>query len=119
MRYLIAVVILMSLSACGKDVSYITGATGATGNRGPAGEVGPSGTPGSNAMSWTPVQFCKGTTHYPDTFCEVGYCYEGNIYATYSANDGFSSETPSGIYASNGINCSCTFTISANCAVGN
>jgi len=123
MKYLIAVVILMSLSACGKDVQYVTGPVGATGAQGPAGQNGSDGTNGTNGTNASPitiVQFCQScVTHYPDTFAEIGFCSNGSIYGTYSANDGFSSEIVPGLYSSNGINCSCTFTVGANCAVSN
>lgn len=102
------------LSGCGK-----VGPMGSAGSVGPQGLVGPSGTPGSDADSWTVVQLCPGTTHYPNTFCEVTFCFQGNLYGTYSANDGFSSELPQGQYSSNGINCSCTVTIGPNCQVSN
>jgi hypothetical protein len=120
MKYLIAVVILMSLSACGKDGAR--GPAGADGQSiiGPQGVPGLPGTNGTNASPITVVQFCQScVTHYPDTFAEIGFCSNGSIFGTYSANDGFSAEIVPGVYSSKGINCSCTFTVSANCAVSN
>ncbi len=120
MKYLIAVVILMSLPACGKDVQYVTGPVGATGAQGIPGPSGSPGVNGTNANPITVVQFCQScVTHYPDTFAEIGFCSNGSIYGTYSANDGFSSEIVPGVYSSNGINCSCTFTVGPNCTVSN
>src|ERR1700677_3947355 len=59
-----------------------------------------------------PVQFClHPVTTYPSTFAEVGFCINGEIYAVYSANDGFLSPIPSGNYTSDGINASCNFTV--------
>jgi hypothetical protein len=59
----------------------------------------------------TPVQFCSATTTYPSTFSEVGFCIDGSLYAVYSANDGFLTEVPNGTYDSDGINSSCSFTV--------
>lgn len=64
------------------------------------------------------VQFCAGAnTAYPGTFAEVGFCINNNLYAVYSANDGFLTLVPPGTYSSNGINASCTFTVLPNCVV--
>jgi hypothetical protein len=85
---------------------------------GPAGAIGPQGDTGAQGISPTPVQLCKAcVTHYPDTYAEVLFCYNGDLYGTYSANGGFSTEVVPGVYNSNGINCSCTVTIGSNCAV--
>lgn len=84
---------------------------------GPAGARGAQGDTGAGADSVTAVQLCGGTTHYPDTFCEVAFCIGGELFATYSANGGFSTLIPSGAYASNGINCSCTVTVYAGCVL--
>jgi len=84
---------------------------------GPSGPQGPAGQPGAPGTQISIVQFCSGTTTYPITFSEVGFCIDGNLYATYSANDGFSSLIPPGQYQSNGINSSCTFTVGASCQI--
>jgi hypothetical protein len=67
----------------------------------------------------TIVQFCPGDTNYPSEFDEIGFCINNNIYAVYSVNDGFLSLVPPGVYSSNGIDASCTFTITANCGIIN
>lgn len=86
-----------------------TGSTGATGSQGPQGDQGIPGAPGSSV---TTVQFCPGVTPtYPSTFPEYGICIEGKLYAVYSTNDGFLAEIPDGTYSSDGVNASCTFTV--------
>lgn len=95
---------LTLLYGCGKDTQYVTG------------PQGPSGTNGTDANVQY-VQLCHGNTRYPDTFCEVAECVDGNLYGVYSANGGFDSRLPQGTYSSNGINCSCIVTIGANCSV--
>lgn len=72
---------------------------------------------GIDANSVSVVVLCPGTTLYPGTFVEVGFCIDGKLYATYSANGGFSTEIPPGTYSSNGIGSSCTFTVGENCNV--
>ena len=99
----------------GQDGS--NGTDGANGVDGQDGAVGPQGAPGSDAASVTVVQLCPAPTTYATTFSEVAFCIGGNLYATYSANGGFSTEIPPGTYSSNGINSSCTFVVSANCQV--
>ncbi len=74
---------------------------------------------GSNGSAGTviePIQFCSNATSYPNTFSEIGFCIGGNLYAVYSANDGFLSAIPNGNYTSNGINSSCNFTVTG-CSV--
>ena len=124
MRTLFVPIIILILSACGQAPGIVgpagpqgeTGAIGAQGPQGPAGPQGPQGNPGDSP---TVVQFCPGITVYPDTFCEIGFCFADNLYATYSANDGFSAYIPPGRYQSNGINCSCAFTVAAHCKIVN
>lgn len=114
MKYFI-IIAMLSVTGCGK-----TGSTGAEGPAGSPGQSvqGPAGAPGSNGESFTPVQLCRScVTQYPDTYAEVVFCYQGDLYGTYSANDGFSAELPPGTYNSAGINCSCTVTIGTNCNV--
>lgn len=96
------------------------GATGAIGVTGPVGDRGPAGldgTNGSNGTEITIVQFCPGTPSYPSTFPEIGFVINGGIYAVYSANDGFMTYLPPGLYQSNAIGSSCTFTINADGSV--
>lgn len=97
------------LGACGQtQVDPIPGPTGATG---PAG---------ANGTAITVVQFCAGVTpSYPSTFPETGLCINGNIYAVYSANDGFLTEIVPGAYNSNAIGSSCSFTVLPNCLIQN
>lgn len=107
------------------------GCKGAPGMQGPAGEqgeegsvgsvgaVGPAGPAGSNGTIITVVQFCQGTSgsEYPTTFPEVGLCINGNIYAVYSANDGFLTEIVPGVYDSNAVGSACTFTVEEGCLI--
>lgn len=84
---------------------------------GSPGLQGPPGETGEDA-DITVVQLCKScTTHYPDTFAEVAFCVNDKLYATYSANGGFSVEMPPGQYSSNGINCSCVMTVLPHCEI--
>lgn len=112
------VCLLVGAQGCGKPGPQ--GAQGPSGVSvtGPRGQQGIPGTNGVDASPFYPIQLCSScTAHYPDIFPEVAFCYQGNLYGTYSANGGFSSSLPVGTYNSNGINCSCTVTISANCQV--
>ena len=88
------------LASCGKD--------------GTNGIDGKQGSPGTTITS---VQFCPGVPSYPSTFPETGLCINGNIYAVYSANDGFWTLIPPGIYHSNAIGSSCNFTVMSNCVI--
>lgn len=101
----------------GASVIGPQGATGSTGISGANGATGAVGASGANGTTITVVQFCPGTPSYPSTFPEVGFCINGNVYAVYSANDGFMTYTPPGTYSSDGINDSCTFTIGINCSI--
>lgn len=84
---------------------------------GPQGPVGLSGSNGIDATPITLVQFCPGTTVYPSTFVEIGLCISNNIYAVYSANNGFLTYIPPGNYSSNAIGSSCSFTVLPNCQI--
>jgi hypothetical protein len=124
MKQLTIIISLLALSACGHSTYQYsagpkgdTGATGATGDTGAAGQNGTNGTNGTNATPVTFVKFCPGVTVYPSKFVEGGFCINGSIYATYSANGGFTSEMPPGMYGSSGINASCNFTIGLNCTI--
>lgn len=71
-----------------------------------------------NGTIITPIQFCPGvTTTYPNTFSEVGWCVDGDLYAVYSIPNAFMTLIPPGSYTSNGINSSCNFTVGTNCMV--
>ena len=95
-----------------------TGATGLTGSEGPRGEQGIAGSPGLDGTQVTIVQFCPGIVPtYPSNFPEIGFCISNQLYAVYSANDGFLALITPGTYSSNGINASCTFTVGPNCEV--
>lgn len=101
-----------------------TGASGSQGQQGVAGVNGSNGTDGvngtndTNATPVTVVQFCPNVTpSYPSTFPEYGICLQGQLYGVYSANDGFLALLPPGVYSSNAVGSSCTFTILANCVV--
>lgn len=101
--FLLATYLLVVMTACA---------------RGPQGNAGPQGETGDPGFSPVPIQLCAAcTTHYPDTYAEVVFCYNGNLYGTYSANGGFSTELPQGSYSSSGINCSCTVAIGPDCQV--
>jgi hypothetical protein len=63
------------------------------------------------------VQFCPGVTTYPQTFSEIGFCINNQLYAVYSIPNAFLTLVPPGMYSSNGINSSCTFNVGLNCEV--
>lgn len=89
---------------------------GPQGNQGPAGQTGPAG---SDLNPIRIVQFCLGSTQYPTTFAEVGFCINNEVWAVYSANSGFLTLVPPGLYNSNGINSSCNFEVKTNCVIIN
>lgn len=98
------------------SAAYICdGTDGGPGAEGPRGQTGATGAAGTQVGI---VQFCPGGgTNYPVTFPEVGFCINGNIYAVYSANDGFLTEVTPGAYSSNAVGSACNFTLLANCQV--
>lgn len=96
---------LLALTACGAQ--------------GPTGTNGTNGSNGTDGSTITTVQFCSASTVYPSTFSEVGLCINGNLWAVYSANDGFLTEIVPGAYTSDGIGSSCNFTVLPNCIVSN
>jgi hypothetical protein len=98
---LISAIMLVVLMGCGR------------------GPTGYNGRDGIDASSVTFVKFCPGTTTYLSRFVEGGFCVNNKIYATYSANGGFTTEIPPGSYGSNGINASCNFVVLANCGIQN
>lgn len=120
MNYVMLFLLLGAMIGCGKK-----GDKGDPGQRGPDGAPGLQGLPGAqgpagiDGTSVTVVKFCPGTTVYPSNFVEIGFCIGGKLYATYSANGGFSTEIPPGTYGSNGINASCNFTVLPNCGIQN
>jgi len=106
----------LTLSACGKQGPQ--GSQGLIGPQGLTGSTGAAGAPGTNATPVTVVQLCSGCAPaYPSTFAESAVCLQGQLYGVYSANGGFLALLPPGAYSSDGINCSCSFTISAGCKV--
>lgn len=120
--YMVCVFLVLALIA----ISLLLGGCaqgdkGDTGVQGPQGVPGANGVDGTNGQDATPVtvvQFCPGVTPiYPSSFPEYGVCIQGQLYGVYSQNGGFLALLPPGTYNSNGINASCTFTITANCGV--
>ena len=79
---------------------------------------GTNGSDGTAGTLVTAIQFCGSVTgSYPSTFPEIGFCINNNIYAVFSTNGGFLTEVLPGTWSSDGINASCTFTVSAGCVV--
>lgn len=113
MRHLIAILTIMILTACCPQ----RGPRGYTGEIGVPGSTGLTGTPGIDATSVTTVNFCTGTTVYPTTFLEVGFCINNQLYAVYSEHDGFLVLIPPGSYSSNAHGSSCNFTVLPNCVI--
>ena len=110
MKALLTITALLVLTACGP--------TGGTGGQGPAGSPGDTGPQGPGTVV-TLIQFCpnSGAPSYPNVFPEYGFCIGGSIYATYSANDGFTTLLTPGTYSSNAVGSSCTFVVGPNCSV--
>lgn len=113
MKYIILVVLTFALAACagrdGKDGE--PGVAGAVGARGPEGQAGQSGPAGQDGTAVVPVKFCSGQATYPSKFPEYGLCINGQLFAVYSANDGFLTLIPNGSYQSNAIGSSCSFVV--------
>ena len=100
--------------------NMLTGCAAPKGDRGDRGPKGFDGYDGNDGIDATPmriVQLCDGTTVYPTAFVEVGFCLQGEVYATYSANGGFSTKLPPGNYSSNAIGSSCNFTVGLDCKI--
>lgn len=123
----IAYAIILSIGCQGPSGNTIVGPqgpqgaigdTGPKGNQGDAGQNGLNGSNGIDATSVTIVQLCPGTSNY-GTFIEVGFCVQGNLYGTYSANGGFSTLLAPGSYSSNAIESSCNFTVLPDCIIEN
>ena len=94
-----------------------TGPTGPKGDPGQPGDQGASGPAGSDGTVITIVQLCPGQTAYPGVFIEVAMCINDNLYAVYSANDGFLTLIPPGTYHSNAIGSACNLTVKPHCVV--
>jgi hypothetical protein len=93
------------------ELNSILVCNGLTGSTGQTGATGSTGASGTNATPVTVVQFCPNDTVYPTTFSEVAFCVDNKLYAVYSLNGGFMSNIPDGTYSSDGVNSSCTFTV--------
>lgn len=107
MKYLI---LLLIITGCAKSDFKST--------PGLAGKDGTNGSNGIDGAKITTIQFCKNSIpSYPAVFPEVGFCIDHQVYAVYSANDGFLVLVPPGAYYSNGINSSCTFTVLPDCVI--
>lgn len=102
-----------SLIQCADGTSSFI-ANGIAGVKGDQGDVGPTGV---DISSIQVVKFCPGETVYPSKFVEIGFCINNKIYATYSANGGFSTEIVPGTYSSNAIGSSCSFRVLTNCGI--
>jgi hypothetical protein len=95
-----------------------TGPAGPPGNDGTPGSPGEPGNPGSPGTIITPIKFCPNDVPvYPSTFPEYGVCIDNQLYAVYSTHGGFLALIPPGIYYSNAVGSTCTFTVADNCAV--
>lgn len=117
MRYIV-LIFTLSLIACGDggvstDVSQVESCT-VSGQTITCPDGSTVTLPTNN---FTIVQFCPSVTTYPTTFSEIGFCIDSQLYAVYSANDGFLTLVVPGTYSSNGINSSCTFVVGQNCEV--
>lgn len=113
---------LLLCVACAKPKDGLNGVDGAPGTKGDTGATGPQGPAGSNGhdgndAAMVPVKLCPGETVYPSVFVEYAFCIDGNLYGTYSANDGFTAMLPPGLYSSNTIGSRCNFEIRPNCVV--
>lgn len=132
LTYLIIGLLLIFLyNSCGQPAS-ISGvpSTGCSVAAVPANDYAPDGgtlfscADGTSALilngfSFRAIQFCKAVSNYPTVFPELGFCIDHNLYAVYSANNGFLVLVPPGVYDSNAIGSSCTFTVVDNCGIIN
>jgi hypothetical protein len=133
MKYLVMVLLVTGLSACGPAIVATTvpgpvgpsgtpgakGDPGKNGADGAQGAVGPQGTPGAPGTITTTVQFCPGyTTSYPNTFPEVGLCIGGSLSAVYwDGRNAWLSPVPPGDYMSTSTSAPCNFKVLAGCVV--
>lgn len=113
------VMALLALSSCGQGATGNPGQSivGPKGDQGDSGADGQDGSDGVDAAPVTVVKLCPGNTVYPSKFVEIAFCVQGNLYGTYSANGGFSTEFPPGNYSSNAVGSSCNFSVLPNCVV--
>ena len=123
-EFMSVLLIVFVMSACGhpeqgpRGYPGPTGSTGSQGIPGVTGATGSTGVPGVDATPTTVVKLCSACQpSYPSTFAEYAVCLQGQLYGVYSANGGFLALLPPGEYTSDGINCSCTFTVGDNCEV--
>jgi hypothetical protein len=111
-----------------KDGETVIGPAGKDGEsiQGPKGDsgesiIGPRGEAGRDGVDATPVemiQLCPNLTPtYPSTFVESAICVDNKLYGVYSSPAAFLAELPPGVYVSNGINATCTFTVKENCEI--
>lgn len=119
MRFLILAAMLLCHSSCGKNTVYVQGPVGPTGETGSPGEAGINGTNGSDATPVYAVQLCPGTPSYPTLFPECAFCVQGFLYATFSANGGFTTLLLPGRYSSNAVGSACSFTVVSGCEISN
>jgi|ERR1035437_1580126 hypothetical protein len=86
---------------------------------GATGAIGAAGTPGAAGTVITPIQLCPSNfvPTYPSVFVESALCIGNHLYGVYSDHGGFLALLPPGNYSSNGINASCSFTITENCGI--
>lgn len=111
--FVLLLMLMYVLTGCA-PVQGPRGETGLPGATGPQGSPGIPGLPGLDATPITTVSFCGGPSVYPSNFPEYGIVIGGNIYGVYSANGGFLALLPPGLYLSNAIGSTCTFTINVN-----
>lgn len=122
--------ILLIAVGCNSGESYSNAPTSCIVTNVQANSVAPNGgvaiscPNGTNALILngtviTPIQFCPGTTNYPSTFVELGFCINNSLYAVYSYANGFLTEVPPGNYSSNAIGSSCNFVVLPNCVIQN
>lgn len=100
-------------SGCGSEVITLQGVPGSPGTQGPQGSDGKDSNP------VTAVKLCPGESSFPSMFIEYAFCVDHRLYATYSANGGFTTYLPPGTYNSNAVGSACTFTVESDCKVTN
>lgn len=103
-----------SLSECstGGTVVYVGAAETIVCN-GLQGSTGATGSTGSTGTLVEIVQFCPGTPAYGN-FMEVGIKIGTDIYAVYSANNGFLTRLLPGNYVTTATGLNCNFTVNAD-----
>lgn len=112
------IIVAILLASCAQGPQGIPGIPGNTGPIGETGATGPQGAAGADGTIIVPIQFCPGVTPtYPNKFPEYGLCINNQVYAVYSANDGFLTLTPPGTYNSNAVGSNCNFKILVNCVI--